>query len=102
MVTWLGHCTVVVVVRPALTSAEAVMILKVEPGGKIPSSARSKPPGRSTTARTLPVDGWITTMSIGLLVFAEETAADAASWSDISMLVTTFLPGLAGNFMAVT
>jgi hypothetical protein len=42
-------------------------------------AARSKPPGRSTTASTFPVDGWITTMSMGFVVLAERTACEAAS-----------------------
>ncbi len=99
--TVLGHCTVLDGVIPFLASADAVTTLNVEPGGKMPSSARSKPPGRSTTASTLPVDGWVTTMSIGLCVPAAETAAEAAIWSCMSMLVCTGLPGTAGNLAAV-
>ena len=53
----LGHCTVLDGVIPFSASPDAVTTLNVEPGGKMPSSARSKPPGRSTTASTLPVDG---------------------------------------------
>src|SRR5215475_10689294 len=52
-----GHCTVLFGRIPRLARADAVTILKVEPGGNTPSSARLKPPGRSTTARTLPVEG---------------------------------------------
>src|SRR3984885_470140 len=78
IVTRLGHCTVLVGRIPPCASAEAVITLKVEPGGKMPARARSNPPGRSTTARTLPVDGWIATRSIGFDVAAADTAADAA------------------------
>ena len=71
------------------------------PGGKIPSRARSNPPGRSTTATTLPVDGWIATMSTGLAVAAEDTARDAASCVRMSMLVRTGFPATAGKRAAV-
>src|SRR6202023_1203451 len=47
MVTWLGHCTALVVRIPPLASADAVTTLNVEPGGNSPSSARLNPPGRS-------------------------------------------------------
>ncbi len=95
--TWLGHCTGLDGRIPAWASADAVTTLKVEPGGKMPDSARSKPPGRSTTASTFPVDGWMATMSIGLPVAAADTAAEAARWSAMSMLVRTGVPGTAGK-----
>src|SRR5258705_5945752 len=101
MVTWLGHCTVLAGRIPFLARAEAVTTLKVEPGGKMPARARSKPPGRSTTARTLPVDGWMATRSIGFDVPAPDTAADAAIWAPMSMLVWTGLAGLAAKWAAV-
>ena len=101
MVTWLGHCTVLDGVIPFWARPDAVTTLNVEPGGKIPASARSKPPGRSTTASTLPVDGWMTTMSIGFLVAAADTAADAAIWSAMSRLVCTGVPGIAAKRAAV-
>ena len=85
MFTVAGHCTVLDGVSPVLARADAVTTLNVEPGGKIPSSARSKPPGRSTMARTPPVDGWITTMSTGSVVLACDTACEAASWTDSTM-----------------
>src|ERR1017187_1261835 len=78
MVTWLGHCTVLDGRRPVFASAEAVTTLKVEPGGNSPWSARSKPPGRSITASTLPVEGWMATRSMGFAVAADRTACDAA------------------------
>ena len=96
-----GHCTVVEGRSPFLVRADAVTILKVEPGGKMPCSARSNPPGRSITARTRPVEGWSTTMSTGLAVAAAETACEAASWYRRSRLVWTLWPGVAGNRMAV-
>src|ERR1039458_4741847 len=80
IVTWLGHCTVLDGRIPFSARAEAVTTLKVEPGGKIPARARSKPPGRSTTASTLPVDGWMATMSIGFDVEALDTAPQAGLW----------------------
>src|ERR1039458_3182351 len=89
MVTWLGHCTVLDGRRPVFASAEAVTTLKVEPGGNSPWSARSRPPGRSIPASTLPVEGWMATRSMGFAVAADRTACDAASWSRISMLVRT-------------
>src|SRR6185437_10644524 len=101
MLTLLGHCTVLDGRIPALASADAVMTLNVEPGGKIPASARSNPPGRSTTASTLPVDGWIATRSIGFLVRAADTAAEAAIWACMSRLVCTGRPGTATNRAAV-
>src|ERR1019366_6091652 len=82
---------------PAFARAEAVTTLKVEPGGNSPCSARSNPPGRSTTASTRPVDGWIATMSTGFVVEADWTAFDAASWSRISMLVRTGVPAWAAK-----
>ena len=97
MTTWLGHCTVLLGRSPLLARAEAVTILKVEPGGNIPCSARSKPPGRSTTASTRPVDGWMATKSTGLFVAADLMACEAASWSCMSMLVRTGVPGLAAK-----
>ena len=75
--------------------------MKVEPGGKMPARARSNPPGRSTTASTLPVDGWMATRSMGLEVRAADTAADAAIWSCMSRLVCTGLPGVAAKRAAV-
>src|ERR1035438_3810032 len=84
-VTWPGHWTVLDGRMPAFARAEAVTTLKVEPGGNSPCSARSNPPGRSTTASTRPVDGWIATMSTGFVVEADWTAFDAASWSRISI-----------------
>jgi hypothetical protein len=39
---------------PGRATADAVTTLNVEPGGNSPSNARSKPPGRSTTASTFP------------------------------------------------
>src|SRR5437763_201259 len=99
--TWLGHSTVLDGRSPSRARAEAVTILNVDPGGKIPSSARSNPPGRSTTASTLPVEGWMATMSAGLAVAAEEAARDAASWARMSMLVRTGFPGTAGKRAAV-
>ncbi len=79
MSTWLGHCTVLDGRSPPRTRAEAVTTLNVEPGGNSPSSARSNPPGRSTTASTRPVDGWRTTTSTGFDVAADLTAREAAS-----------------------
>src|SRR5262249_13795703 len=79
MVTVGGHCTVVDGRSPFMASADAVTILKVDPGGKMPSRARSNPPGRSITASTLPVEGWSTTMSIHFDVAAAATACAAAS-----------------------
>ena len=67
----------------------------------MPASARSNPPGRSTTASTLPVDGWIATRSIGFLVRAADTAAEAAIWACMSRLVCTGRPGTAANRAAV-
>src|SRR6266702_3294651 len=101
IVTLLGHCTVLSGVMPCLARADAVTILNVDPGGKVPSIARSQLPGRSTIARTLPVDGWTTTMSTGLVVVADRTACDAASWTDMSMLVRTGLPSTAGKLCTV-
>src|SRR5579884_2194851 len=101
MVAVLGHCTVLDGVMPFAARADPVTILKVDPGGKIPSSARSNPPGRSTTARIRPVDGWMATMSTGLDVAADETACEAANWSRMSMLVWTGVPGTAANLAAV-
>src|ERR1700689_3586289 len=100
-VIWLGHCTVLDGVMPLAASADPVTILKVEPGGKMPDSARSNPPGRSTTASTWPVDGWSATTSTGLLVEAACTALDAAIWSCMLMLVCTGVPGTAGKVAAV-
>src|SRR5215470_7134834 len=77
---------------PVLANAEAVTILNVDPGGYVPSIALSQPPGRSTIARILPVDGWITTMSMGFVVFDDSTACEAASCADIRMLVFTDRP----------
>src|SRR5580698_10790868 len=101
IVTWLGHCTVLAGRIPPCASAEAVITLNVEPGGKIPARARSNPPGRSTTARTLPVDGWMATRSMGLEVRAADTAAEAAIGSCMSRLVCTVLPGVAAKRAAV-
>src|SRR5258706_324066 len=101
MVTWLGHRTALVGRIPVLASADAVTTLNVEPGGNSPSSARSNPPGRSTTASTLPVDGWTATRSTGLRVAAAPTACDAACCTRISMLVRTGLPGEAADRAAV-
>ncbi len=81
--------------------ADAVMILNVDPGGKVPCSARSHPPGRSTTASTRPVDGWIATKSTGLPVLADDTARAAASWYRRSRLVRTGVPGFMANRAAV-
>src|ERR1700733_3350208 len=78
MVTWLGHCTVLGGAIPFSARAGAVTPLNGEPGGKSPARARSTPPGRSTTASTLPVEGWMATRSIGFDVAAPDTAADAA------------------------
>src|ERR1700735_1330209 len=78
IVTWLGHRKVLARPTPPRARAAAVITLKVEPGGKMPARARSNPPGRSTTASTLPVDGWMATRSIGFDVEAPDTAADAA------------------------
>src|SRR5690348_209107 len=51
-----GHGAGVAPLRPAANSAADVMTLKVEPGGYVPASARSKPPyGLDTTARIAPV-----------------------------------------------
>ncbi len=79
MFTLPGHCTWLEGVSPVLARPEAVTTLNVEPGGKLPSNARSQVPGRSTIARILPVDGCITTMSTGFEVRADRTACDAAS-----------------------
>ncbi len=87
MVTLLGHCTVLDGRIPFSARAEAVTTLKVEPGGKMPARARSNPPGRSTTASTLPVDGWMATRSIGFDVEAPDTASEAAIWARMSRLV---------------
>src|SRR5579859_4986194 len=57
--------------------------------------ALSQLPGRSTIARTLPVDGWMTTMSTGFVVVDDSTAPAAASWYDIMMLVFTGRPWTA-------
>src|SRR5258707_8921256 len=92
MVTWLGHCTVLARLIPFSARAEAVTTLNVEPGGKMPARARSNPPGRSTTASTLPVDGWIATRSIGFDVEAADTAADAGICSRMFKLVSPCLP----------
>src|SRR5215469_15912341 len=101
MVALLGHCTVLDGVRPVLASADAVTILNVEPGGKIPCSARSKPPGRSTTASTRPVVAEIATMSTGFFVWADDTASEAAICTDRSRLVFTGVPGLAAKCWAI-
>ena len=102
MFTWPGHCTVLDGRSPVSARADAVTTLKVEPGGNTPCSARSNPPGRSMTASTRPVDGWMATMSTGWVVVAAElTAADAASWSCMSRLVLTGVPGRPANRVAV-
>ncbi len=41
IVAWLGHCTVLDGVSPLAASADAVTTLNVDPGGKMPCSARS-------------------------------------------------------------
>src|SRR6266567_2439695 len=101
IVTVLGHCTVLSGVMPWLARADAVTILNVDQGGNVPSIARGQLPGRSTIARTLPVDGWTTTMSTGLAVVADRTACEAASWTDMSMLVRTGSPLMAGELSTV-
>src|SRR5216683_1720035 len=101
MVTWPGHCTGLDGRIPDFARAEAVTTLKVEPGGNTPCSARSYPPGRSTTASTRPVDGWMATTSTGFFVAAELTACDAASWYRRLRLVRTGAGGVAANRAAV-
>src|SRR5215469_15560773 len=101
MVALLGHCTWLDGVSPVCASADAVTILNVEPGGNIPCSARSKPPGRSTTASTRPVDACIATRSTGLFVLADDTACDAAIWAARLMLVLTGVPSFAAKRTAV-
>src|SRR5262249_27912927 len=96
MFTRAGHWTVLAGGSPVQLRAESVTTLNGEPGGNTPGSARLNPPGRSMTASTRPVDGWIATRSTGLVVVASLTAADAASWTCMSMLVRTALPGVAG------
>src|SRR5215813_13711 len=70
MFTRAGHWTVLAGCSPVPVRAEAVTTLNVEPGGNTPWSARLNPLGRSMTASTRPVDGWIATKSIGLFVEA--------------------------------
>ena len=96
--TCAGHWTLLAGRSPVPLRAEAVTTLNVEPGGNTPWSARSNPPGRSMTASTRPVDGWRATRSTGRVVVAALTAADAASWSCMTMLVLTGVPGPPGRW----
>src|SRR5262249_9118026 len=99
--TCAGHCTLLAGRSPVPLRAEAVTTLKVEPGGTPPGGPRPTPPGRSMTASTRPVDGCSATTSTGRVVVAALTAADAASWSCMLMLVRTGVPGPPGRWAMV-
>src|SRR5580658_9693839 len=83
--------------EPCSMRSADVTTLKVDPGGKEPSRALSKPSevGRLTEARTSPVDGWMATRAAGLATPAK--AASASAWMEGSMVVRTGAPGWPVN-----
>src|SRR5690606_22789521 len=88
-----GHFTIWSGDTPSATSAEAVITLKVEPGGYLPSSARLKPPWLLTTASISPVEGRSATSEAGLSVVS--SAAAAARCTDRSSVVVSGRPDAA-------
>ena len=77
-----------------------VITLKVEPGGKPPSMAWSKPPELAdTAASTAPVEAFTATSAA--LLFSPASAASAARCTEGSIVVLTGVPGRDGSVATV-
>ena len=87
-------------VSPWVISAVEVITLNVEPGGKPPSMAWSKPPELTeTAARTSPVEAFTATSAA--LFCSPARAASAACCVAGSIVVVTGVPGCAGSVATV-
>ena len=87
-------------VSPRVISAVEVITLNVEPGGKPPSMAWSKPPELTeTAARTSPEEAFTATSAA--LLRSPASAASAACWVPGSIVVVTGVPGRDGSVATV-
>ena len=84
---------------PRLISAVDVITLNVEPGGKAPSMAWSKPELTDTAASTAPVETFTATSAA--LFFSPASAASAARWAEGRIVVMTEVPGCGGSVATV-
>ena len=85
---------------PRLISAVDVITLKVEPGGKPPSMAWSKPSELAdTAASTAPVEAFTATSAA--LFFSPASAASAARCAEGRIVVMTGVPGCDGSVASV-
>ena len=83
-----------------MISAVDVITLNVEPGGKPPSMAWSKPPELTeTAASTPPVEA--STATSAAVFFSPASAASAAFCTAGSIVVVTAVPGCDGSVATV-